>query len=154
IHSAECQKPKPKTKSMLYAGLKPCSTLAYSKCLESANGYLLVSEHSLQTHVAIRYAVARSRFFQCERTKNINPASNKTIITASSRCSHWRKCGSVSHFSPSFMPTQARAKHHGHEPANVYTWNRSLGMRTTPAYSSMNVRITSRNRPIKTPTEP
>src|SRR5262249_35747727 len=112
-------------------------------CVQTA--YLLVLAWSLQTRAGLatsaksfavwtdddstfwrvlnRYAASvvpdRSLFFQCERTNQAPPASSRMTTTTSKRCNTCRRRGSVAQRSPSFMPTQAKAKHHGQEPANV-----------------------------------
>jgi hypothetical protein len=62
------------------------------------------------------YSVALSLFCQCDHANQMIPTARTAPITASN---WWKYLPRPRQFSPSFMPSQARAKHHGHDPRKV-----------------------------------
>src|SRR5262249_11468970 len=59
---------------------------------------------------------ALMRFCQWLQMNQITAA---TIITPMTASNLWKYLPSLRQFSPSFMPSQARPRHHGHDPRNV-----------------------------------
>lgn len=79
---------------------------------------LFVQRSSVKvTQAATRYAVL-ILLCQCVQTNHTSPPTSTARITASNL---WRYLPSSRQFCPSFMPNHASAKHHGHDPRNVYT---------------------------------
>lgn len=84
----------------------------FSEALIRGKHHLAIwSLHTKQSGYAVRM-----RFCQCVQMNHANPPTSATNITASNLCRYFP---SDRQLSPSFIPNQASAKHHGHDPRNV-----------------------------------
>lgn len=64
----------------------------------------------------LSHSAAPNRFCQCDHANQRIPAASATPMIASN---WWKYFPRLRQFSPSFIPKQANAKHHGQEPRNV-----------------------------------